>query len=230
MSRRSQYPKGLHDINIALKDAGFPQFRLCREGGRFHFNGPKTDKWPEVSVNVKRLEQLSVKEWMDAFNELKEAGDTAVEMWNDPAYQPGHSVELGYAMRGQKKNDKEKPMAEMRYPNAQKRIDEQLSEVDVNRRMGTVTIIPFQYVQNVLDVKPPQPKEGDVVWMLKGYEKASPNKMFVEMLHPKLDRIVVDRANLKKVGRGIDLPIVSDAPGVRRGSEAWDTARNYINA
>ena len=60
----------LKKINAALADAGISD-KLVRGEGYFYFIGPNADRWPTSSVMVCHLNQLTLRQWVQAYYELQ---------------------------------------------------------------------------------------------------------------------------------------------------------------
>ena len=60
----------LRKINAALAAAGI-EATLARGKGYFYFVGPKADLWPTSSVMVCYLNQLTIRQWVEAYRELE---------------------------------------------------------------------------------------------------------------------------------------------------------------
>lgn len=64
----------LRHVNKFLREHGVPDV-LHAGKGYFYFNGPNADKWPQQGVYVYRINQLTLQQWLQQYNMLKEQGD-----------------------------------------------------------------------------------------------------------------------------------------------------------
>lgn len=71
------------NINAALKTAGHDA-EIWRGEGYCYFYGPDADNLPQCSVYVPYLKDLTVAQWVEAFEHLKEA--------EGECYSPSHYI------------------------------------------------------------------------------------------------------------------------------------------
>jgi hypothetical protein len=63
------------EVNRELARRG-EQPRLRRGRGYYYFSGAQAASWPSSGVMVNRADQLTVDEWLEAYEQLKEATTT----------------------------------------------------------------------------------------------------------------------------------------------------------